>query len=244
MLKQACIVLAISGLVLGLGARHGQAGWSDARSNLTLAASSPVVSIKKHKNDDDDDDNNNDDNHHGKGKKNNEGAGLSECTIIQPGGGGGCKTGLKWVCEKMKSGNKCCGCVADKSKGTSTGQSGGDGKTSGAVGDLLASTFGSLTRWEELFRATGMSLGGGSGWVALAYELTSSAVSIVWSGNHTQHRAASVPLLVMDMYEHAYQMDYGAATAKYIDAFFANLHWIEVNRRLERAQKAATALRG
>ena len=82
MLKQACIVLAISGLVLGLGARHGQAGWSDARSNLTLAASSPVVSIKKHKNDDDDDDNNNDDNHHGKGKKNNEGAGLSECTII------------------------------------------------------------------------------------------------------------------------------------------------------------------
>ena len=130
MLKQACIVLAISGLVLGLGARHGQAGWSDARSNLTLAASSPVVSIKKHKNDDDDDDNNNDDNHHGKGKKNNEGAGLSECTIIQPGGGGGCKTGLKWVCEKMKSGNKCCGCVADKSKGTSTSQSGGDGKTS------------------------------------------------------------------------------------------------------------------
>ena len=106
-------------------------GWSDARSNLTLAASSPVVSIKKHKNDDDDDDNNNDDNHHGKGKKNNDGdAGLSECTIIQPGGGGGCKTGLKWVCEKMKSGNKCCGCVADKSKGTSAGQSGGDGKTS------------------------------------------------------------------------------------------------------------------
>jgi hypothetical protein len=43
---------------------------------------------------------------------------LSECTIIQSGGGGGCK-----------SGNKCCGCVADKSKGTSTSQSGGDGKT-------------------------------------------------------------------------------------------------------------------
>lgn len=121
---------------------------------------------------------------------------------------------------------------------------GGDGKTSGPVGDLLASTYGSLTRWEELFRATGMSLGGGSGWVALAYELTSGAISIVWSGNHTQHRAASVPLLVMDMYEHAYQMDYGAATAKYVDAFFANLHWAEVNRRLERAQKAATALRG
>ena len=55
---------------------------------------------------------------------------LSECTIVQPGGGGGCKTGLKWVCEKMKSGNKCCGCVPDKNKGTSAGQSGGGGKTS------------------------------------------------------------------------------------------------------------------
>jgi len=121
---------------------------------------------------------------------------------------------------------------------------GGEGKASGAIGELLATTYGSLARWEELFRATGMSLGGGSGWAALVFELTSGAVSITWSGNHTQHRAASVPLLVMDMYEHAYQMDYGAATAKYVDAFFANLHWGEVNRRLERAQKAAAALRG
>jgi Fe-Mn family superoxide dismutase len=48
----------------------------------------------------------------------------------------------------------------------------------------------------------------------------------------------------MDMYEHAYQMDYGAATAKYVDAFFASLHWEEVNRRLERAQKAGAAWRG
>ena len=128
MLKQACIVLAISGLVLGIGGRTTQAGWSDAGSNLTAGASSPVVSIKKHKNDNDDDDNNN--NHHGKVKKNNDGdAGLSECTIIQPGGGGGCKTGLKWVCEKMKSGNKCCGCVPDKSQGTSASQSGGGNKT-------------------------------------------------------------------------------------------------------------------
>ena len=121
---------------------------------------------------------------------------------------------------------------------------GGDGKASGAVSDLLANAYGSLARWEELFRATGMSLGGGSGWVALAYELTSGAVSIVWSGHHTQHRAASAPLLVMDMYEHAYQMDYGAATAKYVDAFFANVQWEEVNRRLGRAQKASAALRG
>jgi superoxide dismutase, Fe-Mn family len=47
----------------------------------------------------------------------------------------------------------------------------------------------------------------------------------------------------MDMYEHAYQMDYGAAAANYIDAFFANVNWDEVNRRLARAHGAAAALR-
>ena len=72
---------------------------------------------------------------------------------------------------------------------------GGDGKASGALGDLLTSNYGSLARWEELFRATGMSLGGGSGWVALAYDLSRSAVHITWSGNHTQAHATSLPLL-------------------------------------------------
>jgi Fe-Mn family superoxide dismutase len=45
------------------------------------------------------------------------------------------------------------------------------------------------------------------------------------------------------MYEHAYAIDYGAAAAKYIDAFFANINWGEVDRRFERACKAALALR-
>jgi Fe-Mn family superoxide dismutase len=48
----------------------------------------------------------------------------------------------------------------------------------------------------------------------------------------------------MDMYEHSYQMDYGAAAAKYIEAFFQNVRWDEVNRRFERAQRLAAALRG
>ena len=52
---------------------------------------------------------------HGKpSKEKKTGSGLSECTIQQPGSGGGCKNG-KWVCEKLKSGKKCCGCVIDKS---------------------------------------------------------------------------------------------------------------------------------
>ena len=53
---------------------------------------------------------------------------------------------------------------------------------------------------------------------------------------HTHSLAGGVPLLVMDMYEHSYHMDYGAAAAKYIDAFFQNIQWDEVNRRVERAR--------
>ena len=65
-----------------------------------------------------------------------------------------------------------------------------------------------------------------------------------WSGNHTQALALSVPLLVMDMYEHSYQMDFGAAAPKYIDAFFANANWEVVERRFAAAQRARAALAG
>lgn len=118
---------------------------------------------------------------------------------------------------------------------------GGDGKPSGGIEKRLAIQHGSFSRWEELFRATGVSLSGGSGWVLLDYNFQISQLHTYWSGNHTQSVAFGQPLLVLDMYEHSYQMDYGAAASKYIDAFFRNINWDEVNRRLERADKAAAA---
>ncbi|HVU00311.1 MAG TPA: Fe-Mn family superoxide dismutase [Polyangiaceae bacterium] len=124
------------------------------------------------------------------------------------------------------------------------GNLGGDGKRSGTIERALTEAYGTSARWEEHFRATGAGLGGGSGWVILALELDTAALRTCWSGNHTQVPAAAVPLLVMDMYEHAYQMDFGAAAAKYIEAFFGNVRWDEVNRRYERASAAAKALRG
>ena len=48
-----------------------------------------------------------------------------------------------------------------------------------------------------------------------------------------------LPLLVMDMYEHSYQMDYGAATARYVDAFFRNIQWDAVQSRMEKALRLA-----
>ena len=119
---------------------------------------------------------------------------------------------------------------------------GGDGRIGGRILTDLGSAFGAIARWEELFRATGMSLAGGSGWTILDFNFHTGDLRTYWSGNHTQALASGHPLLVMDMYEHAYQMDYGAAASKYVDAFFRNINWDEVNRRLERARKAAATL--
>ncbi|MCI0569207.1 MAG: superoxide dismutase [Myxococcaceae bacterium] len=124
------------------------------------------------------------------------------------------------------------------------GNLGGNGRTGGAIAKALAEQYGSLARWEELFRATGASLAGGSGWTLLDFNLHTGDLRTYWSGNHTQSVAFGQPLLVMDMYEHAYALDYGAKAAPYIDAFFRNLQWDEVNRRLERAQRAWAVQRG
>jgi Fe-Mn family superoxide dismutase len=121
---------------------------------------------------------------------------------------------------------------------------GGNGKPSGSIEKRLAATYGSFARWEEQFRAVGNGLGGGSGWTILDFNFHGGDARTYWSGGHSQALAFAAPLLVMDMYEHAYAIDYGSAAGKYIDAFFKNINWDEVNRRLERAEKAAAALRG
>ena len=123
------------------------------------------------------------------------------------------------------------------------GNLGGGGKPAGAVAAALSAAYGSLARFEELFRATGMSLSGGSGWTILDLDFHTGDLRTFWAGNHTQACAFAAPLLVLDMYEHAYAMDHGAAAAKYVEAFWANVNWEEVDRRFDRASKALRALR-
>jgi Fe-Mn family superoxide dismutase len=110
---------------------------------------------------------------------------------------------------------------------------GGNGKADGTARKLIVKWFGSYDAWEAEFKRTGNALGGGSGWTILGYNLHTAEVHNYWAGDHAQSAAMSVPLLVLDMYEHAYQMDYGAAAAKYVDAFMQNVNWEEVNRRVE-----------
>lgn len=121
---------------------------------------------------------------------------------------------------------------------------GGDGRRSGAISAALDFAYGSASRWEEHMRATSLGLGGGSGWAILALELDTGALRTISSGHHTQALATSLPLLVLDMYEHSYQMDFGAAAARYVDAFFSNVKWDEVNARYERGLRASAILRG
>lgn len=83
----------------------------------------------------------------------------------------------------------------------------------------------------------GAGLGGGSGWVVLGYNLHTGLVENYWLWDHQHSPAATMPLLVMDMYEHSYQMDYGAAAIKYVDAFFKNIRWDVVASRWEKARK-------
>lgn len=120
------------------------------------------------------------------------------------------------------------------------GNLGGTGKADAALQKALTEAFGSVEAWEKEFRRMGAGLGGGSGWVVLGYNLHSGLLENYWQWDHLHAPSATLPLLVMDMYEHSYQMDYGAAAPTYVDAFFRNIHWETVSSRLEKALKAQT----
>src|SRR6516225_3860978 len=79
----------------------------------------------------------------------------------------------------------------------------------------LAASFGSVERWREEFTAMGKALAGGSGWVVLTFQPREGTLVNQWSADHTHASAGGVPLLALDMYEHAYHLDYGAAAGAY-----------------------------
>lgn len=112
-----------------------------------------------------------------------------------------------------------------------------NGTAAGKTSELLKQWFGSFENWENEFRKTAAALAGGSGWTILAFNQHTRELHNYWASDHAHNAPFSQPLLVLDMYEHSYHLDYGAAAAKYIDAFMQNVNWEEVNRRLEIAVK-------
>jgi Fe-Mn family superoxide dismutase len=123
------------------------------------------------------------------------------------------------------------------------GNLGGDGKASGSVQQALSQQFGGFDKWEQEFRATSAALGGGSGWAILSYNLRDGKLHNYIAFDHTDNVAFGRPILVNDMFEHAYHMDFGSAAAMYIDAFMQNVNWDECNKRLEEANKMYASLR-
>lgn len=118
---------------------------------------------------------------------------------------------------------------------------GGDGVTMQPAAKLmLEASFGSFDRWREEFVAMGKALGGGSGWVLLVFQPREGTLVNQWAADHTHAVAGGVPLLALDMYEHAYHMDFGAAAGAYVDAFMGNIDWAAVHGRYQRAVHAAS----
>jgi Fe-Mn family superoxide dismutase len=102
---------------------------------------------------------------------------------------------------------------------------GGGGSLSVPLAEAIARDFGSIDRWRTQFAAIGKAEGGGSGWVILAYSPRDKRLINQWAADHTTTLAGGRPVLVLDMYEHAYHMDYGAKAAAYVDAFMEAIKW-------------------
>ena len=105
-------------------------------------------------------------------------------------------------------------------------------KTTGALCKNLAAAFGTYEAWEQDFRATGAMRG--IGWVILYQDSVTGGLFNQWINEHdTGHLAGCRPILIMDVFEHAFMIDYGLKRADYIAAFFKNINWKAVEARLK-----------
>lgn len=113
------------------------------------------------------------------------------------------------------------------------GNLGGDGTLDpgGRLGKALAAEFGSVEKWEADFRASGAMRG--IGWVILYQDTAGKRFFNSWVNEHDLgHPAGAVPLLVLDVFEHAFMIDYGLKRGDYLQAFFRNVDWKAVEARL------------
>lgn len=106
---------------------------------------------------------------------------------------------------------------------------------SAGLAQALERDFGSHDRWAAEFSGVGKALGGGSGWVLLTYSSHEGRLVNTWASDHTQTLAGGTPILALDMYEHAYQMDYGAKAGDYVNAFMKVVSWRHANEAFAKA---------
>lgn len=109
---------------------------------------------------------------------------------------------------------------------------GGNGEPSGEALKMIERDFGSFEAFQQDLKASGM---GGRGWVWLAYDHEEKSLfNYIGDAQNTYPMWNCTPILALDVYEHAYYLDFGTARAQYIDAFLKVIDWDAVNRRLQR----------
>ena len=107
-----------------------------------------------------------------------------------------------------------------------------------ALAAAIERDFGSQDRWRSEFSNIGKALGGGSGWVLLTWSHRDRCLVNQWAADHTMTLAGGTPILALDMYEHAYAIDYGAKAAGYVDAYMNAINWASADKRLAQAVAA------
>lgn len=119
---------------------------------------------------------------------------------------------------------------------------GGDGRLSdNGLAIAVERDFGAVDRWRMEFTALAKAMGGGSGWALLTWSAREGRLLNQWAADHTHLLAGATPILALDMYEHAYHMDFGAKAAAYVDAFMKNVKWEAVYQRFSAAVAADSA---
>jgi Fe-Mn family superoxide dismutase len=103
------------------------------------------------------------------------------------------------------------------------------------LSQAVQSSFGSIEQWQCEFTAMARALAGGSGWVLLSWSRPHNRLINQWANEHLHNLAGATPILALDMFEHAYHLDYGANAAGYIEAFMQNIHWGRVSQRFKQA---------
>lgn len=112
---------------------------------------------------------------------------------------------------------------------------GAPNKPGAALAAAIERDFGSDARWRAEFTGMGKALGGGSGWVLLAWTPHDRRLTNQWASDHTQTMAGATPILALDMYEHAYAMDFGAKAGAYVDGFMSAVNWSSADARFAKA---------
>jgi Fe-Mn family superoxide dismutase len=105
----------------------------------------------------------------------------------------------------------------------------------------LERDFGSIAAWQAEFTAMAKALAGGSGWVILAWSGRLGRLVNQWAADHAHGLPGAAPILAIDMYEHAYHLDFGAGAAAYVDQVMANLNWPRIGARYRLATGDETA---